>query len=1232
MTTHHELARARTLAAEESIKVRVLEARVAELVVAAGGAREAQELAERERQQRARCEKLERENGEFVRVVGACREMAEEAEAARQRLERELADAHATHAQELREQETSAAQELAESQRTVEQLRGELRSVEKRRGQVEEQLRARVQDLTGQLRRRDEHAVALESACEQAETLRGESDANHHQLMQEHRALLDTRQQEVIRITLYHFLHRKAAYCLRGWQDKTKAALLLRRAFANTVARMKLLFAAQAFDSWQSTVYVRKLLLRTANRFRFRTVISAFETWVEASKAQAVVRLQSELQEVVTASTGRESNLTGELAASVAAFETAQGTHEQQAAALSQKLTTINQTMAVLRSQHREQISELTAAHDQRLSDIADSIARRRASYLTGSIISGADGGGAVGVEGAGYARTALLAIARVLHSWASAARAGAQSRRAAEAERTLAQAKIRHATRIERIVLVTARRGRLALSLLSWKHGLLRAQVEVDTQALAASEDSQRAVRVVERHAAEGDAERQADEVACAVAAVSRETSLRAASEARVGTLESELQAFLHSVRPHRLLRAVIWRWRLEVHQSMAHRLLDASREAEVQRMEARSRRRRNGELVGAAFHLWSDTVLGSGGPASGMTPELAASQAQLLAAVEAHAGRQADALESSAQTHSQAMSQLSTQLVTLRVESEAAARAHAEAMESQAQQLREAETRARSAVAQLQVAEQLHSERLNAAVGRVLSGKRARYVHRLRAGTFAAWRQWDEVTRALQMRTLRLLLRRKEQTLQLCLRSWHASARWSAIIRPILTAREHGYRTAAINAVWAGWLEWHRWHAQRRPELLVAALRIRRHFRRTWAFGAWAGIAAARRRVARARRARLDRGLRALTRRRIQQVYHAWTRVALAGVNARHEAFLRREHGEAAARARAEEQHRTAIVDEVLTRCLGRTLRGLQVQAFHTWLGCVQRARRLRLIGRSSVQRWRRALSRRALRRWAWAAQASAASRDRLGAAEAQRLLSENEELRAEQPRTLDLIRNLTEQLEETEARLRTATAAAGGGGLSHHLPARGAASGGEDDEPAWEWVQEATPPQQAQAQAQAHQQQQQQHRVAGEGSSAGGVRGQLMLAGLYEHGGDTRARRLSYQESLSYPAAPVAEASTVGRVGHGVPEGFPPAGAGSAHALWASHGAEGPSLESTDDDFRALLDGIKQDSQLLRQQVGDRTAARSPSSASSLQSTAAFTKSIAEIERAVAASVAR
>lgn len=133
MTTHHELARARTLAAEESIKVRVLEARVAELVVAAGGAREAQELAERERQQRARCEKLERENGEFVRVVGACREMAEEAEAARQRLERELADAHATHAQELREQETSAAQELAESQRTVEQLRGELRSAEKSR-------------------------------------------------------------------------------------------------------------------------------------------------------------------------------------------------------------------------------------------------------------------------------------------------------------------------------------------------------------------------------------------------------------------------------------------------------------------------------------------------------------------------------------------------------------------------------------------------------------------------------------------------------------------------------------------------------------------------------------------------------------------------------------------------------------------------------------------------------------------------------------------------------------------------------------------------------------------------------------------------------------------------------------------------------------------------------------------------------------------------------------------
>eukprot|EP01047_Picozoa_sp_COSAG01_P090871 COSAG01_NODE_22614_length_848_cov_1.368491_1_plen_186_part_10 len=185
-----------------------------------------------------------------------------------------------------------------------------------------------------------------------------------------------------------------------------------------------------------------------------------------------------------------------------------------------------------------------------------------------------------------------------------------------------------------------------------------------------------------------------------------------------------------------------------------------------------------------------------------------------------------------------------------------------------------------------------------------------------------------------------------------------------------------------------------------------------------------------------------------------------------------------------------------------------------------------------------------------------------------------------------------------------------------------LSHHLPARGAASGGEDDEPAWEWEQEATPPQQqAQAQAQAHQQQQ--HRVAGEDSSAGVVRGQLMLPGLYEHGGDTRARRLSYQESLSYPAAPVAEASTVGRVGHGVPEGLPPAGAGSAHALWASHGAEGPSLEST--DFRALLDGIKQDSQLLRQQVGDRTAARSPSSASSLQST--FTKSIAEIERAVA-----
>eukprot|EP01049_Picozoa_sp_SAG25_P011274 SAG25_NODE_1349_length_3232_cov_19.681775_5_plen_168_part_00 len=163
-----------------------------------------------------------------------------------------------------------------------------------------------MQDLTRQLRRRDEHAAALESAREQAETLCSESDANHHQLMQEHRSLLDTRQQEVIRIALYRFLLRKAAYCLRGWQDKTKAALLLRRAFANTVARMKLLFSARAFDSWQSAVYVRRLLLRTANRFRFRTVTSAFETWVEACKAQAVVRLQSELQEVVTASTGRE--------------------------------------------------------------------------------------------------------------------------------------------------------------------------------------------------------------------------------------------------------------------------------------------------------------------------------------------------------------------------------------------------------------------------------------------------------------------------------------------------------------------------------------------------------------------------------------------------------------------------------------------------------------------------------------------------------------------------------------------------------------------------------------------------------------------------------------------------------------------------------------------------------------------------------------------------------------
>ena len=115
-----------------------------------------------------------------------------------------------------------------------------------------------MQDLTGQLRRRDEHAAALESAREQAETLCGESDANHHQLMQEHRSLLDTRQQDVIRIALYRFLLRKAAYCRRGWQDKTKAALLLRRAFANTVARMKLLFSARAFDSWQSAVRAQR--------------------------------------------------------------------------------------------------------------------------------------------------------------------------------------------------------------------------------------------------------------------------------------------------------------------------------------------------------------------------------------------------------------------------------------------------------------------------------------------------------------------------------------------------------------------------------------------------------------------------------------------------------------------------------------------------------------------------------------------------------------------------------------------------------------------------------------------------------------------------------------------------------------------------------------------------------------------------------------------------------------
>jgi hypothetical protein len=231
-------------------------------------------------------QKLERENGEFRRLLNACETMTADAEAARRLLASEVAAQH-------RELEGSRAAGVALEATALELARVRSEAVAREQALADkdrelEQLRADVAGLTAAGTRTEEMVDQMGAMGGELLALQyrsGRLDERtalvaHLSMWAQHVAAL-RRVRRTAAVVLARMLHWKVARAMTAWLQYIASAKAVRELCGVAARRIQHVAVAYAFSRWSSDVSLHRLLRRASARWASRTLLAAFGLWVE---------------------------------------------------------------------------------------------------------------------------------------------------------------------------------------------------------------------------------------------------------------------------------------------------------------------------------------------------------------------------------------------------------------------------------------------------------------------------------------------------------------------------------------------------------------------------------------------------------------------------------------------------------------------------------------------------------------------------------------------------------------------------------------------------------------------------------------------------------------------------------------------------------------------------------------------------------------------------------------
>jgi hypothetical protein len=242
-------------------------------------------------------QKLERENGEFRRLLNACETMTADAEAARRLLASEVAAQHrelegsraagvaleatALELARVRSEAVAREQALADKDRELEQALAD-------KDRELEQLRADVAGLTAAGTRTEEMVDQMGAMGGELLALQyrsGRLDERtalvaHLSMWAQHVAAL-RRVRRTAAVVLARMLHWKVARAMTAWLQYIASAKAVRELCGVAARRIQHVAVAYAFSRWSSDVSLHRLLRRASARWASRTLLAAFGLWVE---------------------------------------------------------------------------------------------------------------------------------------------------------------------------------------------------------------------------------------------------------------------------------------------------------------------------------------------------------------------------------------------------------------------------------------------------------------------------------------------------------------------------------------------------------------------------------------------------------------------------------------------------------------------------------------------------------------------------------------------------------------------------------------------------------------------------------------------------------------------------------------------------------------------------------------------------------------------------------------